>query len=478
MNKPKDKGSLDYFEKHANEWDSMRESFFSDDIRQKAIAKANIKTGETAADIGAGTGYISEALNVKGVKVFAVDESPAMLKVLKEKFGETIETLVGTSDLIPLSESSVNHAFANMYLHHVPGPAKAIVEMVRIVKPGGSVVITDLDEHSFEFLRTEQNDRWMGFKRSDIKDWFLKAGLTNVTVESTDENCCSDSTCGCTSAKISVFIAHGQKPTSDLKFDADSIKASVSSIYSDIAKSNSSCCGPKKSCGCSNDSTYNSFAKSYKDQPGYNPDADLNLGCGIPTDVANIKQGEVVVDLGSGAGNDCFVARSLVGETGRVIGVDFTDAMLEKAKANNKKMGYNNVEFVKGDIEMMPIENGIADVILSNCVINLVPDKQKAFNEMFRILKSGGRFCISDIIVEGQMPEDVRKSAALYAGCISGAVAKSSYIEYIRNSGFTNISTPKIVKYNLDELIGNKYSEKFSDMNFEVYSITFIAKKP
>ncbi|MHC1703088.1 MAG: arsenite methyltransferase [Tenuifilaceae bacterium] len=477
MNNKNETSSLDYFEKHANEWDSMRESFFSENIREKAIAKANIKKGETAADIGAGTGYISEALNKKGIKVYAVDESPAMLKVLHERLGENIATLIGTSEKIPLLDSSVNHAFANMYLHHVPDPEKAIAEMARIVKPGGSVVITDLDEHNFEFLKTEQNDRWLGFKRSDIKDWFLKAGLTNISIENTDDSCCSDSNCGCTPAKISVFLAYGKKPSKDITLDADSIKASVSSIYSTIAKSNTSCCGTKKSSCCSNDAPYNAFAKSYQDQPGYNADADLNLGCGIPTEIANIQQGETVVDLGSGAGNDCFVARALVGETGRVIGVDFTDAMLEKAKQNNQKMGYKNVEFVKGDIEKMPLENGIANVVLSNCVINLVPDKQKAFNEIFRILKSGGRFCISDIIVEGEMPEDVRKDAALYAGCVSGAISKAKYIEYIHNSGFTNISTPKVSKYKLDELIGDEYSQKFSEMNFEVYSITFTADK-
>ena len=185
------------------------------------------------------------------------------------------------------------------------------------------------------------------------------------------------------------------------------------------------------------------MAEDYTKLPGYAPEADLALGCGLPTQFAKIKPGDTVVDLGSGAGNDCFVARSVTGESGRVIGIDMTDAMLAKARENAKKLGYANVEFRAGDIEHMPVENNTADVVVSNCVMNLVPDKQKAFAETFRILKPGGHFSISDIVLQGELPEGVRNDAALYAGCIAGAIQKDQYLQIIRQAGFTNIEVQK-----------------------------------
>ncbi|MCL2101289.1 MAG: arsenite methyltransferase [Fibromonadales bacterium] len=226
--------------------------------------------------------------------------------------------------------------------------------------------------------------------------------------------------------------------------EAEKIKEAVKQKYSEIALQDketnaSSCCGS----GCCSTEVYNIMNEDYSQLDGYNPDADLGLGCGLPTQFAKIKKGDVVIDLGSGAGNDCFVARKEAGETGKVIGVDFTPAMIEKARINTDKMGFNNVEFRQGDIENMPVNADIADVIVSNCVLNLVPNKQAVFKEIYRVLKVGGHFSISDIVLEGELPEKIRSAAEMYAGCVSGAIQKKDYLQFIEQAGFKNITLQK-----------------------------------
>jgi ubiquinone/menaquinone biosynthesis C-methylase UbiE len=205
--------SKEYFNNVANEWDTMRQSFFSESVREKIYQVAEVEKGRTVADLGAGTGFITEGLIKNGVNVIAVDQSIAMLQKLEEKFLSSglVKCLNGEAENLPIEDNSVDYAMANMYLHHVETPLAAIREMVRILKPGGKVVITDLDEHSFEFLKTEQHDKWMGFKRDDIKKWFSDAGLTNVTIECVGEDCCATSTCSNQNASISIFIAYGEK---------------------------------------------------------------------------------------------------------------------------------------------------------------------------------------------------------------------------------------------------------------------------
>jgi ubiquinone/menaquinone biosynthesis C-methylase UbiE len=205
--------SKEYFKDVASQWDTMRKGFFSDDIREKACSVADVRKGKVAADIGAGTGFISEGLLNHGLKVIAVDNSKEMLEQMEKKFGAAsdIDYRLGESDKLPIDDGAVDYAMANMVLHHVETPFTTIEEMVRILKPGGKLVITDLDEHNHEFLRTEQHDFWMGFKREDVKSWFTKAGLKNVTVECAGGNCCSKSECGCDSASISIFVACGEK---------------------------------------------------------------------------------------------------------------------------------------------------------------------------------------------------------------------------------------------------------------------------
>jgi arsenite methyltransferase len=225
------------------------------------------------------------------------------------------------------------------------------------------------------------------------------------------------------------------------------------------------------------------YVQDYTKLPGYVADADLALGCGLPTEFARMKSGDTIVDLGSGAGNDCFIARSLVGEAGRVIGIDMTEAMIAKAKANAAKLGFKNVEFRLGDIDNMPIENNIADVVVSNCVMNLVPNKQKAFAETFRIIKQGGHFSISDIVLQGELPDDLRKEATLYAGCISGAVQKEEYLRIIKEAGFTNIVVQKDRKIDIPNEILAKFLSvellrEYKKSHIGIFSVTVYAEKP
>lgn len=263
------------------------------------------------------------------------------------------------------------------------------------------------------------------------------------------------------------------------------LKVIVQEKYSQIAEQSktqneTSCCGV--SCGCGIDTVdYVVMADDYSNLAGYNQDADLGLGCGLPTQFAHIKKGDVVVDLGSGAGNDCFVARAETGETGKVIGIDFTPTMLDKAKQNAQKLGYTNIEFVQGDIENIPLPDQTADVVVSNCVFNLVPDKAKAFTETYRILKKGGHFSISDIVIQGNLPENLQKDAEMYAGCVSGAIQKQSYLDTIKAAGFQNITLQKQKAIVLPTQILEKYLNPTELAQFNqqmgIYSITVYAER-
>ncbi|MDH7606061.1 MAG: arsenite methyltransferase, partial [Melioribacter sp.] len=241
------------------------------------------------------------------------------------------------------------------------------------------------------------------------------------------------------------------------------------------------CCGPKASC-CGTDSQYSMIGDDYKNLVGYFQEADMGLGCGLPTEFANIKQGDVVLDLGCGAGNDVFIARNYVGENGKVIGIDMTEEMIQKANINKEKLGYKNVEFRLGEIENLPVENESIDVVISNCVLNLVPDKKKAFSEIYRVLKPSGYFCISDIVVEGELPVELKKSAELYVGCVAGALQKNEYIKIILETNFKNIIIKKEKKISLPEsLLKNFLYEKelmnFLKSNSGIVSITIYGEK-
>lgn len=266
--------------------------------------------------------------------------------------------------------------------------------------------------------------------------------------------------------------------------NAEELKQLVKDKYTEIAlqskeQNQASCCGS----GCCSTEVYNIMSDDYTKLEGYNPDADLGLGCGLPTEFAQIKPGDTVIDLGSGAGNDCFVARAIAGEAGKIIGVDMTEAMIEKARANAEKLGFNNVEFRLGEIEKLPVTANRADVVVSNCVLNLVPDKRKAFAEVFRVLKPGGHFSVSDIVLTGELPEALRKAGEMYAGCVSGAVQKEEYMSIIEATGFVNISIQKEKQIVLPDDILSQYlsAEEIAahkQSNTGIYSITVYADKP
>lgn len=241
----------------------------------------------------------------------------------------------------------------------------------------------------------------------------------------------------------------------------------------------SSCCGSTSCCG---DVDYTIFSENYTTLKGYNPNADLGLGCGLPTEFAHIKEGDTVIDLGSGAGNDCFVARALAGEKGKVIGIDFTPAMIEKARENAEKHGFNNVEFRYGDIEKIPVTANKADVLISNCVLNLVPDKQKAFSEIFRVLKPGGHLSVSDVVLKGELPEKLKQAAEMYAGCVSGAIQMPDYLHLITENGLSNVFVQKEKQITIpDEILQNYIDDQelaiFKESGAGIFSITVYAEK-
>ena len=266
--------------------------------------------------------------------------------------------------------------------------------------------------------------------------------------------------------------------------NSEKLKEIVKEKYSEIAKQDkalnqASCCGS----GSVSTEVYNIMTDDYTEMQGYNQDADLGLGCGLPTQFAQIKTGDTVIDLGSGAGNDCFIGRHEAGETGKVIGIDFTPEMIKKARINAEKLRFNNVEFREGDIENMPVSDNVADVVVSNCVLNLVPEKQNVINEIFRVLKPGGHFSISDIVLSGELPQKLQEDAEMYAGCVSGAIQKDDYMEMIVKTGFENISIQKEKPIDLPEDILSKYLNEDEVRAFKlgetgIFSVTVFAQKP
>lgn len=262
------------------------------------------------------------------------------------------------------------------------------------------------------------------------------------------------------------------------------IKEMVKQKYSEIALqekeiNSSSCCGA----GSCSTEVYNIMSDDYEQIAGYNSDADLGLGCGLPTQFAKISEGNTVVDLGSGAGNDCFVARAETGQSGKVIGIDFTPAMINKARENAEKAGFNNVEFRLGDIENMPITANTADVIVSNCVLNLVPNKKAVFKDIFRVLKPGGHFSISDIVLTGELPGKIKSAAEMYAGCVASAINKDEYLDYIRQTGFVQMALQKekailIPNDILKDYLTDDEIKRYTSQPPVIYSITVYAEKP
>lgn len=433
-----------YFEKVAGQWDQMRSGYFTVAVRDSAIQKAYLHPTMTVADIGAGTGFMSAGLAPLVEKVHVIDGSAAMLEVARKNLAHfsNLEFHVADGLSLPLPDAGLDVAFANMYLHHCPDPLAAIREIVRTLRPGGRLVITDMDSHTYEWLKTEMSDLWMGFDRAQIRQWFEEAGLVNVIVDCTGESCQA----GCQSdagerADISIFIAAGTRQMSV----HDSVQASYAAraLGSDCGCGDSGCCSPGLI--SLNDVVDDSV---YYDT-GYTPAekaeipqeaAEISLGCGNPLAMAGLQPGEVVLDIGSGGGIDAFLAAKRVGPSGFVYGVDMTPAMLQRARQAAKKGGYTNVKFRHGYAEELPLKEATVDVVISNCVINLTEDKGKVFREAFRVLKDGGRLEVNDMVFAGAIPPSLKTSLYGWAECISGALPEQEYVDLVKQAGFKDVS--------------------------------------
>jgi ubiquinone/menaquinone biosynthesis C-methylase UbiE len=469
--------AAEYFERVAGEWDSLRQGYFGEAVRDAAIARAYLRPEMVVADIGSGTGFMAAGLAPRVAKVYAVDGSEAMLEAGRKNlagFGN-VELQLADGATLPFEDGMLDAVFANMYLHHCPDPQAAIAEMLRVLKPGGRLVITDMDQHAHTWLRDEMADVWLGFERKDLRAWFRTAGMVNVIVDGTGETCSSksQSCAGEGMADISIFVAAGSRRVSGAK-DA------VQENYGALA-TNGGCCGSTSESSACCSATSNAMELVEAGAPdfvlwdtGYTAEqissvpveaANLSLGCGNPTAMASLKPGETVLDIGSGAGIDAFYAAKRVGEQGRVIGLDMTPAMIERARRSAEQAGLKQVEFRLGQAEEMPVEDGVVDVILSNCVVNLVEDKGRVFEEAYRVLKTGGRLSISDMVTSGPLPVSLRSDPAMWAGCVNGALPEREYLDLIRQAGFVDV-------------VGKRSLSGGQLEGVEVYSLAVSARKP
>ncbi len=482
-----------YFERVAGQWDDLRTGYFGEGVRDAAIARAYLRPDMVVADVGAGTGFVSAGLAPLVATVYAVDGSPAMLEVAQRNLAEfgNVEYRLAGGAALPFGDATLDAVFANMYLHHCPDPQAAIRELVRVLKPGGRLVLTDLDRHEHAWLRDEMADVSLGFDRSAVKDWFREAGLVNIIVDDTQQTCSSTSEAGVADrAEIGIFVATGSRRVSGAT-------AAVQENYGALAQGGNSCCGDTAGqtgcCGasegaaatscCGGSDTAASHAMELVEagqadivlwDTGYTaeqiaavpPDAaSLSLGCGNPTAIASLKPGETVLDIGSGAGIDALYAARRVGPAGRVIGLDMTPSMIERAQRNAAEAGAGQVEFRLGQAEAMPVEDRTVDVILSNCVINLAENKGRVFEEAYRVLKPGGRVSISDMVTAGPLPMSLRSDPAMWAGCINGALPEQEYLDLVRQAGFV-------------EVTGTRSLSGGALAGIEVYSLAVTARKP
>ncbi len=439
-----------YFERVAGDWDTLRTGYFGEAVRDAAIARAYLRPEMAVADIGSGTGFMAVGLAPLVAKVYAVDGSLAMLEAGRENLGafSNVEQRLADAAALPFDAASLDAAFANMYLHHCPDPQAAIGEMVRVLKPGGRLVITDLDQHEHAWMRDEMADAWLGFERPVVKGWLRAAGLVNVIVDCTSQNCCAAAqTEPAAAAEVSVFVATGSRRVSGA---TAAVQSSYGALATDggccgSAAAQSSCCSPSSNAMELVEAGHPEvvlYDTSYTaEQIALVPAeaANLSLGCGNPTALAALRPGETVLDIGSGAGIDAFYAARRVGPQGRVIGLDMTPAMIERARRSAAAAGLAQVEFRLGQAEAMPVEDATVDVILSNCVINLAEDKGKVFEEAYRVLKPGGRLSISDMVTAGPLPMALRGDPQMWAGCINGALPEREYLDLVRQAGFTDV---------------------------------------
>jgi ubiquinone/menaquinone biosynthesis C-methylase UbiE len=441
--------NMNYFQETARNWDTTRAGYFGDNVRQVAIAKAYLRPEMAVADIGSGTGFVAAALAPLVRRVYVVDGSLEMLDVARKNLGAFTNVEYHQADGLdlPFPEESLDAVFANMYLHHCPDPLAALREMARILRPGGRLVITDIDEHSHTWMKKEMADLWLGFNRSQLRNWMREAGLVNVIMDCSGESCSAESNsitsgvAGKDQAKISIFVAIGTRRIP--------IRDAVRDAYGSLAQSGGSCCGSSSTLCCGNDRDCSCAPGTVAILPDYLGEdlsaapqeaASFSLGCGNPLAMAELQSGEVVLDIGSGGGLDCFLAAARVGAEGRVIGVDMTSPMLERARAAAQRSGINTIEFREGLAENLPVEDNSVNVVMSNCVINLAEDKGLVFNEAFRVIQPGGRLEVSDIVTSSSMPAEVIENGQAWADCISGALPEQEYLDLVAQAGFEQIT--------------------------------------
>lgn len=471
-----------YFERVAGDWDRLRAGYFDEDVRKAAIAHGYLRPEMTVADVGAGTGFIAAGLAPLVSRVYVLDGSAAMLAVAQRNLAGFDNVTIQQTEghILPLPEAAVDAVFANMYLHHCPDPLAAIREMMRVLKPGGRLVLTDMDAHDQAWMREEMADTWLGFERDQVKGWLREAGLVNVLVSCASQCCAGSETVPGQQAQIDVFVATGTQRVTGAR-------AAVQANYGALAERGGCCAGTSQAttaapsvgdASCCNGGV--SPVAFVADIPlsgsccapanampqvagapdpgivdwvtGYRPDelatvpseaVELSLGCGNPGAFASLRPGETVLDIGSGAGLDAFYAGQRVGPAGRVIGVDMTPAMIERARRAAARAGLTNVEFRLGQAEAMPVADKTVDVIMSNCVINLCEDKGRVFEEAFRVLKPGGRLAISDIVADGPLPASLRSDPGEWSGCVSGALPEREYLDLVRGAGFTDVKAAR-----------------------------------
>jgi arsenite methyltransferase len=472
--------SSEYFQKIASDWDEISAGYFGPAIHRAAIRRAFLRPEMAVADIGSGTGFLAAALAPLVKRVYAVDASPAMLEIARKNLAQfdNIEFHEADGLTLPFPDESLDAVFANMYLHHMPDPLAAIQEMVRVLRPAGRLVITDLDAHPYAWLKEEMADTWQGFERSQIFQWFVESNLVNVIVDCTGESCCAESANpGLTDeqgrkADISVFIATGTRRMQMRDAVQENYAARAEAGHCGCTPvASEPCCTPEAAKGnCCSGTDYENFSFS----TGYSATeladapqeaAEISLGCGNPIALANLKAGEVVLDIGSGGGLDAFLAAKRVGLSGRVIGVDMTPAMLERARAAAERNDIHNVEFRQGFAEKLPVGGSTVDVVISNCVINLSEDKGLVFREAFRVLKPGGRLEVSDMVNAEPMPLDLQLDAMGWSECVTGALPEQEYLDLIVAAGF---ETPSVKRSaSLGEVAG-----------IRVYSVIVSAGKP
>ncbi len=459
--------SANYFAQVADQWDNLRAGYFTEAVRTSALAKAYLHPSMTVADVGAGTGFMAAGLAPLVQQVHVLDGSPEMLAVARKNLAAFANVEYHTADglALPLPDSSLDAAFANMYLHHCPDPLAALREMVRTLRPGGRLVITDMDTHKYTWLQAEMADVWLGFERAQVRAWFEQAGLVNVIVDCTGQSCQAErkSSAGGEQAEISIFVATGTR-----RMD---MHASVQASYG--ARAEADGCGCMDSSCCAPDLVSLEAIDTMVWDGGYSPAekaeipaeaAQISLGCGNPLAMAGLREGETVLDIGSGGGIDVFLAAKRVGSRGSVIGVDMTPAMLERARQAAQKGGYTNVEFRQGYAEKLPAEDGTVDVIISNCVINLTEDKGKVFREAYRVLKTGGRLEVNDVVFGGAVPPALRTSMTAWAECISGALPEQEYVDLVQQAGFQNVKAQRSTSHGASNGV-------------DVYSVQVSAKK-